>query len=49
LTEQLPGETRLVELRFAVAGGAFEHDCDLVVLEALDIVKDEDHTVARRK
>jgi len=35
-----------VELGFAVAGGAFEHGGDLVVLEAFDVVKDEDHAVA---
>ena len=36
----------LVELRFAVAGGALEHSSDLVMLEAFDIVKDKDHAVA---
>ncbi len=42
-------EAGLVELGLAVAGGAFEHGGDLVVLEAFDVVEDEDHAVAGRK
>ena len=38
-----------MELGFAVAGGAFEHGGDLVVLEAFDVVEDEDHAVAGRQ
>ena len=36
-----------MELGFAVSGGALEHGCDLIVLEAFDVVEDEDHTIAR--
>ena len=40
-------ETGLVELGFAVAGGALEHAGDLVMFEAFDVVEDEDHAIAR--
>ncbi len=36
----------LVKLRFAVSGGTLEHGGDLVVLEAFDVVEDEDHAIA---
>ena len=42
-------EAGLVELGLAVAGGAFEHGGDLIVLEAFDVVEDEDHAVAGGK
>ncbi len=49
LTEQFAElESGLVELGFAVAGGAFEHGGDFVMLEAFDVVEDEDHAVAGR-
>ena len=38
-----------MELGFAVAGGALEHGGDLIVLEAFDVVEDEDHAVAGRE
>ena len=38
-----------MELGFAVAGGALEHGGDFVVLEAFDVVEDEDHAVAGRQ
>src|SRR5260370_24491774 len=47
LTEEFAElETGLVKLGFAVAGGALEHRGDLVVLEAFDVVEDEDHAIA---
>ena len=38
-----------MELGLAVAGGAFEHGGDLVVLETFDVVEDKDHAVAGRE
>ncbi len=42
-------EAGLVELGFAVTGGALKHGGNLIMLEAFDVVKDEDHAVARGK
>src|SRR5579871_323634 len=50
MTEQFPKfEPCLVELRFAVAGGALEHSCNFIMFETFDVVKDKDHAVAGRK
>ena len=42
-------EASLVELRFAVSSGAFEHGGNLIMLETFDVVQDEDHAVPGRE
>jgi hypothetical protein len=50
VTEQFPKfEPCLVELRFAVAGGALEHCGNFIMLEALYVVKNKNHAIAGRK
>ena len=50
MTKQLAKlEAGLVQLGFAVAGGAVEHGGNLIVLEAFYIVENEDHAVAGRQ
>ena len=42
-------EAGLVQLGFAVSGGAFEHGSDFVVLEAFDVVENENHAISGRQ
>ena len=50
MTEQFPKfEPCLVELRFAVAGGALEHSGNFIMLEAFHVVKNKNHAIAGRQ